>query len=155
MTEIDFALTQNEPTEQLELVGTVLWNKAKLVKHFSHLSLPERNFVYIDIFESELNNGGLFGFFFNNSGEYAHEVLTAFETVNALESVEIYDCALRIFKDLPVPKDIFLRRLHMNTLSEPDKDKWLKLEEEFINTTEDLVELLLCYIKQNKAFFEY
>ena len=70
MTEIDFALTQNEPTEQLELVGTVLWNKAKLVKHFSHLSLPERNFVYIDIFESELNNGGLFGFFFNNSGEH-------------------------------------------------------------------------------------
>ena len=155
MTEIDFALNQNDPTEQLELVGSVLWNKAKEVKHFSNLSLPERNFVYVDIFESELNNGGLFSFFYNNSGEYAHEVLTAFETINATQSATIYDKALRIFHELPVPKDIFLRRKFVNDLSQNDKNIWLKFEDEFINTSEDIVLLLLDYIKQHKTTFEY
>ena len=155
MKAVDFALSQKNSIDQLELVGTILWNKAKLVTHFSCLSQAERHFVYIDIFESELNHGGLFSFYFNNSGAYAHEVLTAFEAVKAFESAHIFYKSLRVFSDLPVPKDIFLRRQNINELSEYSKNKWLELEQDFINTSENLVELILDYVKKNKSYFEY
>ncbi|WP_299122787.1 hypothetical protein [uncultured Winogradskyella sp.] len=54
MTEIDFALNQNDVTDIIELVGTVVWNKANEFKSFENLSESEKTFVFIDIFESEI-----------------------------------------------------------------------------------------------------
>ena len=155
MTEIDFALSQTNTTDQIELVGTVLWNKVKLIKHFTNLSEAERHFVYIDIFESELNNGGLFHFFYNTSGAYAHEVLDAFNAVDANNSGTLYNNALYLFPELPIPKDIFVRRQFMNEISKNVKAAWLDLEDQFIASNEDLVLLLVDYIKKHKTDFEY
>ena len=110
MTEIEFALNQKSDTDKIELVGTVLWNKSHEVGHFTKLSEAEQTFVLIDIFESEINRNGLFGFFYNSSGEYSHEVLQAFINIKAETSVEIIDSAIRVLKSLPVSKDILLRR---------------------------------------------
>ena len=117
MTEIDFALKQTPKTDIIELVGTVIWNKANTYKSFQNLSESEKTFVFIDIFENEVNNDGLFGFFYNTSGEFSHEVLQAFMTINATETSEIIDKALRRFPDLPVPKDIISRRQLMGQMT--------------------------------------
>jgi hypothetical protein len=155
MTEIDFALTQNNPKDQIELVGTVLWNKADKIGSFKKLSLPERNFIYIDIFESEINHGGLFHFFYNTSGEFSHEVLEAFEAINATQSASILNEAVKIFPELPVPKDIINRRFYMNNLEESILLKWDQLETKLTDSKEDIISLLLYYIKCNKSVFEY
>ena len=154
MTEIDFALTQNNPKDQIELVGTVLWNKADKIGSFKKLSLPERNFIYIDIFESEINHGGFFHFFYNTSGEFSHEVLEAFEAINATESASILNEAIKIFPELPVPKDIINRRFYMNNLEESILLKWDQLETKLTDSKEDIMSLLLYYIKCNKSVFE-
>ena len=155
MTEIDFALSQTQDTEIIELVGTVLWNKASEIKEFTELSLPEQTFIYIDVFESELINGGVFDFFYNTSGTYAHEVLKAYETIGAMESADLINQALKSFPELPVPKDIFIRRSFMMQLDESIKINWNIIEESFINSKEDIVSLLIDYIKTHKTYFEY
>ena len=96
----------------------MLWNKADKIGSFKKLSLPERNFIYIDIFESEINHGSLFHFFYNTSGEFSHEVLEAFEAIYATQSASILNEAIKIFPELPVPKDIINRRFYMNNLEE-------------------------------------
>lgn len=154
MTEIDYALNQTKDTDIIELVGTVIWNKVNTHKTFDNLSPAERNFVYVDIFESELNNEGLYGFFYNTSGEFAHEVLQAFIEINATETATILDKALRIFPELPVPKDIMLRRQLMGTLQFSDLESWSNLELDLINANEDIVELTIKYIELHKTEFE-
>jgi hypothetical protein len=155
MTEIDYALSQTKDTDIIELVGTVVWNKAKERNSFENLSQAERNFIYIDIFESEINNQGLYGFFYNTSGEFAHEVLQAFIDVKATETSDIVDKALRVFPELPVPKDILMRRQLMGKLKASDLDFWSDLELDLVNANEAIVDLVIDYIRLHKTKFEY
>ena len=155
MTEIDFALNQTNDTDVIELVGTVIWNKANKHKTFQNLSEQEQTFVFIDIFESEINNKGLYGFFYNTSGEFSHEVLQAFITIEANETASILYKALRLFPELPVPKDIILRRQFMGKLKIEDLELWSNLELDLVNTKEDIVNLTIAYIKKHKANFQY
>jgi hypothetical protein len=155
MTEIDFALDQKKDTDIIELVGTVIWNKANEHKSFQNLSEQEKTFVFIDIFESEINNEGLYGFFYNTSGEFSHEVLQAYLTINANETANILDKALRLFPELPVPKDMILRRQFMEKLKIEDLELWSNLELDLINSKEDVVNLTIAYIKLHKTEFEY
>ena len=155
MTEIDFALSQAKDTDKIELVGTVIWNKANKVGHFTKLSEAEQTFVLIDIFESEINSEGLFGFFYNTSGEYAHEVLQAFVNIKALESAEIINKAIRIFENLPISKDIIERRFQIKALNNDALDFWLQLEYQLIETKEPIIRLLIDYIASRKTDFEY
>ncbi|WP_028282261.1 DMP19 family protein [Olleya marilimosa] len=155
MTEIDFALSQKQDTEIIELVGTVLWNKASEVSSFEQLSEPEKTFVYIDIFEGELNNGGLFDFFYNTSGAFAHQVLDAYQAIGAEESTAIVSQAIALFPDLPVSKDLFIRRQLLSNLKQTVLDEWEKLETQFFISEEAIVTLLIDYITINKTYFEY
>ncbi len=155
MTEIDYALSQNNTTDSIELIGTILWNKAESLSGFENLSLQERQFIYIDIFESELNDNGIYGFFVNASGQYAHEVLKAFEAIGATENASIVDKAIRLFPELPVPKDIFNRRACMQNLKESTLNIWLELEAKLASSLEDIVSLILTYVKKHKSNFNY
>lgn len=155
MTAIDFALNQKQDTEIIELVGTVLWNKASEVSSFEQLSEPEKTFVYIDIFEGELNNGGLFDFFYNTSGAFAHQVLDAYQAIGAEESAAIVSQAIALFPDLPVSKDLFIRRQLLSNLKQTVLDEWEKLETQFYISEEAIVTLLIDYITINKTYFEY
>ena len=155
MTEIDFALNQTQDTEIIELVGTVLWNKASEVKDFTELSQQEQAFVYIDIFESELTNGGIYDFFYNTSGAYAHEVLEAYQAIGANESADLVNLAIKNFPELPVPKDVFMRRSFMENLDDSIESNWNAIENSFLNSKEDIVSLLIDYIKIHKSTFEY
>ncbi|TCK69197.1 uncharacterized protein DUF4375 [Winogradskyella wandonensis] len=155
MTEIDFALNQKSDTDKIELVGTVLWNKANEVGHFTKLSEAEKVFVFIDIFESEINRNGLFGFFYNASGKYAHEVLQAFQTIGANETAFIINDAIKGFEVLPVPKDILLRRQIIIKRKLALENFWSKLDDALINVSEDIVTLLIAYIAARKTDFQY
>ncbi len=155
MTEIEFALDQKKDTDIIELVGTVIWNKANEHESFQNLTEQEKTFVFIDIFESEINNEGLYGFFYNTSGEFSHEVLQAFITINAKETTKILDKALRLFPELPVPKDIISRRQFMEKLKIEDLELWSNLELDLVNSKEDIVNLTIAYIKLHKTEFEY
>jgi hypothetical protein len=155
MSEIDFALNQKNNTDIIELVGTVLWNKANEKGHFTNLSEAEQTFVFIDIFESEINNNGLFGFFYNTSGEYAHEVLQAFQTIKAYQTASVIDKAIRVFKTLPIAKDILMRRQHIKQVQQEALDIWSELEFQLITSKDDIIILLINYLATHKTDFEY
>ncbi|MFK7833439.1 MAG: DUF4375 domain-containing protein [Winogradskyella sp.] len=155
MTEIDFALKQENDTDKIELVGTVLWNKANEKGHFTKLSEAEQTFVFIDIFESEINNKGLFGFFYNTSGAYAHEALQAFQTIKAFHTATIIDKAIRVFKTLPVAKDILMRRQAIKDVQTEAQDVWSDLEFQLIASKDPIIMLLIDYIAAHKTDFEY
>ena len=63
MTEIDFALQQKKDTDIIEFLGTIVWNKLNEFKKLENLSFSEQNFIYVDIFEGEINHDGFYGFF--------------------------------------------------------------------------------------------
>ena len=93
-------------------------------------------------------------YFFNSSGEYAHETLRALGEINATKMAEILNHAIKIFPSLPVPKDTEIRREVMEDLSEEITDRWYKLDDEFYEYPENLAGLVINYVKTNKVKFE-
>ena len=56
--------------------------------------------------EGEVNNGGFSQFFFNSSGDFANEVVSAFEKIGATKTAEICKTAVSIYgESVPLDRD--------------------------------------------------
>ena len=80
---IDEILELEDETDILIEIGQKLWDKSKDDKDFESLNSIEKNILYIEMLEGQVNNGGFDQYFFNSSGEYAHETLTALKEIKA------------------------------------------------------------------------
>ena len=58
MKNINEILKLTDEIEIIEAVGTNIWNKKEESDDFTLLNDYERTFVYIDVFEAAMNEGG-------------------------------------------------------------------------------------------------
>lgn len=135
-------------------IGQKLWDKSKDDKDFESLNSIEKNILYIEMLEGQVNNGGFDQYFFNSSGEYAHETLIALKEIKALLMADILDRAISVFPALPIPKDTEQRREYMKDIPESISETWEKLDDEFYKYSENLAGLVINYVKTNKREIE-
>lgn len=154
MNKIDEILKLDDETDIVIKIGQILWNKSENDNDFESLNEFQKNVIFIEMLESQINNGGFDQYFFNSSGEYAHETLKALEEINAPEIGELLNQAIKIFPSLPIPKNTEVRRELMENLPEKISDKWDKLDDEFYKYPENLAGLVIRYVKDNKEKFE-
>ncbi len=154
VTKLDKILELEDETEIVIQIGEILWDKSKNDKNFESLNEYEKNVIFIEMLEGQVNNGGFDQYFFNSSGEYAHETLTALESINAPKIAELLNQAIKIFPTLPIPKDTEIRREFMQDTPETITDKWDKLDDQFYEYPENLAGLVIEYVKNNKSRFE-
>lgn len=150
MTESAKALQLASETEIILRIGEIIWKKAeKGDDSFSGLTGPEKVFVYVDMLEGEVNNGGFDQFFFNSSGDYAHEILSAYEKIKACKTANLIEAAIKAFPVLPVPKDTGIRREIMQDLDEDISEVWDNLDYKFYEYQENIAGLLIDFVKEN------
>jgi hypothetical protein len=154
MSKLDKILSLEDETDVVIEIGQLLWNKSENDKDFESLNDFEKNVIFIEMLEGEVNNGGFDQYFFNSSGEYAHETLKALAEINAPKMAEILNQAIKVFPSLPIPKDTGVRRELMEDLPEEISYKWDKLDNEFYEYPENLSGLVIEYVKLNKEKFE-
>ncbi|MBQ8556464.1 MAG: DMP19 family protein [Clostridia bacterium] len=117
------------------------------------LSAPERVFYITQSLEMEVNNGGFSQFFYNASGDFCGELISALTEIGALKTAEISRRALAAFgKELPTDRD---ERCEM--LDELESDEIDAILEEcdnaFYDYEDDLEALNHAYVLKNKASF--
>ncbi|TVZ47482.1 DMP19 family protein [Olleya sp. Hel_I_94] len=151
---LDEILNLEDETDVVIEIGQKLWDKSKDDKDFESLNSIEKNILYIEMLEGQVNNGGFDQFFFNSSGEYAHETLIALEEIKAPKMAEILNRAIRAFPTSPIPKDEEQRREYMEDVPENISETWDKLDDEFYKYPENLAGLVIEYVKANKEELE-
>ena len=154
MTKIDKLLNLEDETETVIQIGELLWEKSKNDKDFESLNEYEKNVIFIEMLEGQVNNGGFDQYFFNSTGEYAYETLKALEEINANQTAKILNSAIKAFPTLPVPKDTEQRRELMEDIPDNISENWDKLDDEFYEYPENLAGLVIEYVKTNKKEFE-
>ena len=127
--------------------------KCKYGDNISALNEYERVFFVTQQLEMEVNNGGFSQFFYNFSGDFAHELVHAFTEIGAKKTVEICKKSLGVFpQDLPVDVD---ERQEM--LEEMESDEIEEIfnacDDEFYEYEDDLNTLNYNYIMKHKEFF--
>lgn len=154
MTEIDKALLIKNETESIHKIQEILWKKTKLYDDFENLNEAEKTFLYVEIFEAEVNNGGFDQYFFNSSGDYANETLESLKKIGALKTAKLVEEAFSYFPENPIPKDNEKRRKILENIDTKTCEKWNELEDVFYQNEENIGGLALEYVRQNKTEFK-
>jgi hypothetical protein len=154
MSKIDSILKLEDEVAIIEAIGTLIWNKKEETEDFSSLTDEEKVFVFIDIFEGAMGEGGLEFFFTSESGNFVEEIITSYQEIKAIKKAELISNAVKIF-----PKgystELTSRVDQIKNANEAIISGWEDLDELFFTneTEEDVVTLIVNYIKDNENQF--
>jgi hypothetical protein len=153
MTSTEIALLLNDDAEKITRIGEIIGKKIPAKDDFQNLNEFEKTFIYIDILENNVTNGGFIQFFFNSSGQFAHEIFHAYLAIKAEKTIDILTKAIYLFPEMPVPKD---RRIRQQILMEKDSniDLWDALDIEFYKYEDNIIEMTLNYVRKNISNFD-
>lgn len=147
-------LQLTDEVEIIEAIGTIIWDKKQ---EDDTLTEGETNFVLIDIFEGAMNEGGFSFFFKKEAGDYAKEILEAYKKIGAPKTANIIAKAIGLFGINNYYDEIEKRKKAIAKLDEKVFSGWEDLDEIFFNDEqeEDIVSLIVNYIKNNQHDFDY
>ena len=121
---------------------------------FASLRPAEQVALCVDALEREVANGGLDQFFFNSSGDQAHETLSALETIGAKQAAKILREAMAVFPGGVVPTDRDQRcDVAMAALPESARETWSELDGRFYEYPDNITELMRAYVKAHRDEF--
>ena len=153
MTSTEIALLLNIDEEKITRIGEIIGKKIPEKDNFSNLNEFEKTFIYLDVLEDSVTNGGFIQFFFNSSGQFTHEVFQAYLAIKAENTVDILTKAIYLFPEIPVPKNL---RIRQQILMEKDTniDIWDELDSQFYKYEDNIISLTLEYVRNNIAHFD-
>ena len=153
MTSTEIALLLNIDAEKITRIGEIIGKKIPEKDNFSNLNEFEKTFIYLDVLEDSVTNGGFIQFFFNSSGQFTHEVFQAYLAIKAENTVDILTKAIYLFPEIPVPKNL---RIRQQILMEKDTniDLWDELDTQFYKYEDNIISLTLEYVRNNIAHFD-
>ena len=154
MSEIDKALSLKEDTNIIIAINEFVWKKSNDLENIENLTKSEKTFLYVEILESEINNGGFDQFFYNSSGDYAYEALQALNEIGAKKTANLLNEAYIIFPKNPIPKQAESRQILLEKISKETSERWNELEDMFYLQDENIEKLLLEYVRKNKLDFK-
>lgn len=118
-----------------------------------NLTRPQWVFYLNQNLEREVNNGGFMQFFFNSTGEYAHETIGSLQSIGAYATAKLLQEAIRMFPEKTVPKNIVDRQQKITTLIEANPSVWLQMDDTFYSYEEDLNVLNIEYVRKFRDQF--
>ena len=151
MTSTEIALLLNNDSEKIIRIGEIIGKKIKKRDNFEELNEFEKTFIFIDIFENHTTEGGFETFFWNTAGQFSHEILEAYEKIGAKNTASIIYDSFLLFGEIPIPKNTDRRR---EVLSRINPNSWINLDEKYYNCNDNIVLLVLEFIKNNTKYFD-
>ncbi len=151
MTSTEIALLLNNDSEKIIRIGEIIGKKIKKRDNFEKLNEFEKTFIFIDIFENHTTDGGFETFFWNTAGQFSHEILEAYEKIGAKNTASIMYDSFLLFGEIPIPKNTDMRR---EVLSKINPNSWINLDEKYYNCNDNIVLLVLEFIKNNTTYFD-
>lgn len=148
MSKVRKALLLSSESDIVLKLSELIWDKTEPAdKSFSSLTVPERNFLFMDIFDGQVKNGGFRQFFYASSGNYVYEILDACKIIKAEKAGALLTRATSHFPATNIARDMKERRVQMEQLTEQMVVEWRALDAEYAESVEDIDQLLVAYIK--------
>ena len=139
--------------EKINRIGEIIGKKITEKDNFSNLNEFEKTFIYLDVLEQNVTDGGFIQFFFNSSGQFTHEIFQAYLAIKAENTVDILTKAIYLFPEIPVPKNLQIRQ-QILMKKDSNIDLWDELDTEFYKYEDNIILLTLAYVRNNIAHFD-
>ena len=120
---------------------------------FAALTSAERVAYCVDALEREIANGGFDQYFWNSSGDTAHETLAALLEIGAAGAAALLREAIAAFPAGKVPANREERQKVHQSLPQSAREKWHELDGRFDGYPDDLSTLMRGYAGAHAAEF--
>ena len=117
------------------------------------LTEPQKTFYFNQNLEREVNNGGFNQYFYNSSGDFAHETLISLRSIGANKTADILQQSIDQFPNSVAPKDRSERQNILEQIEDKSNEVWEDLNQKFFLYEDNLHDLNIEYIKQNRSSF--
>jgi len=117
------------------------------------LTEPQKQFYFNQRLETEINNGGFSQYFYNSSGDFAHQTIESLLAIGANKTAILLQEAIDQFPNRIVPQDRLKRQEILTQIEKKAEPVWDSLDEKFYDYEDDLNALNFAFIKQNKDKF--
>jgi len=104
-------------------IDSYLNEKSEYGEKIEKLNSSQQTFFFIENLAREINNGGFNQFYFNSTGDFSQETVTALLEIGANKTAEIVKRANSEFKNGIVPKDRTERQNELELIEEKAKEK--------------------------------
>jgi hypothetical protein len=152
--DIDKVLQNPNQEESIFEIDSLLNVKCDYGAKIERLNASQKTFLLIENLEREVNNGGFDQFYFNSSGDFANETISALEEIGAYKTAEIVRTANSELKNGNVPKNQTERQKQQEIIRENAIETWNKCDEQFYRYEEDLSSLLIKFVRNHKQDFK-
>lgn len=152
--DIDKVLQYPDQEKSITEIDSFLNVKCDYGARIERLNASEKTFLWIENLEREVNNGGFDQFYFNSSGDFANETVTALKVIGAFKTAEIVRTANSEFKNENVPKIRIERQNEQEIIREKATETWNKCYEQFYLYEDDLSSLLIKFVRNHKKDFK-
>ena len=150
--DIDSLLLNDTDKLILEL-DTYLCELSSYGETLEKLSEPQKTFYFNQYLEKEINNGGFNQYFYNSSGDFAHQTIISLRQINAIKTADILQLAINQFPNSVVPEDRSERQEILEKIKEKADEAWEQLDKRFLEYKDNLYDLNIDFIKQNRSSF--
>ena len=150
---MDQIWTLEDHNEFLIALTDHLSEKCQYGDNASVLSHAERVVYVTQWLEMEVNNGGFSQYLFNSAGNFANELVSAYEEIGAVKTAGICREALSVFTG-EIPTDREERHTLMLSMDEDETEEIFdRCDISFYAYEEDLESLTYAYVLQHKDQF--
>ena len=118
-----------------------------------NLTRPQRNFYLNQNLEREVTNGGFRLYFYNATGEFAHETVDSLKNIGASATAKLLQEAIKMFPDSTVPKNIMERQQLVSDLVSKKEYLWSDMDQVFLGYEDDLNVLNIEYVRKFRDHF--
>ena len=130
-----------------------IWD-AERKSGFTSLTLEQRHWIAVSMFDGEVNNGGLSQYFFNSSGDYWREALGGLEAMGAGERAAILKEAVAKFRAEAPSQNREHRQDQLAKLARKDDALFDALESRYYASKEVIDVLMTKYVIKNAPAFK-
>jgi hypothetical protein len=152
MATIDDVLAKQDGTQFAIALSDLVFPRCER-EGFAALTPAEQVAYCVDALEREVNNGGFEQFFWNSSGDTAHETLEALQALGAQQAAGLLREAIAHFPGGKVPASRDERERLLQSMPTGSRDKWSELDSRFCAYPDDLTALMRRYVELNRAGF--
>ena len=114
------------------------------------LNADQQNLICVWAACGEVDNGGIWQFFYNTSGDWSSDTVVALETIGAPELAEIIRSAMAAFPDQKPHIELDERRDQIDAMSESDLAAWDSLSARFDTTS--MEPKIAAYIRDKRIY---
>lgn len=151
--DIDTLLSSPDTNNAIIEIDTYVCRLCSYGDTLDRLTEPQKNFYFNQNLEKEINNGGFNQYFFNSSGDFTHETINSLQTIGANKTADILQQAIDQFPESTVPKERTNRQEVLEQIEDTANEVWEQLDQAFYKYEDNLNDLNIEYIKQNRSSF--